>query len=119
MARSTSEVTLWNHNALATLSRTVGITSVTQYSIIIVAEIVVQTACGTPISAVDTFNTTVNNTIHTAVESTIISGLYILVVVSDHHKITGNTGNTQGANTLNIPAKNDIRKSDMGQAMKD
>ena len=75
---------------------------------IIIAEIVVRTDSGIPISAVETLSSTVNTTIKNAVDNTMISGLYRFCVPNDPHSITGSTGSTQGASTLSIHARNEI-----------
>jgi len=80
---------------------------------IIVAEKSVQKDCGTPISAVDTFSTIVKSTMKIAVESTITNGLYRFCAHKEPPRITGRTGNTQGAKTLSIHARKDINKRDM------
>jgi hypothetical protein len=79
-----------------------------------VAEIVVRTDCGIPISAVETFRSIVNSTMKIAVEETIISGLYRFCAPSDHPRITGRTGRTHGARTLRIQERNEIMRRDMG-----
>ncbi len=48
-----------------------------------------------------------------AVEITIINGLYRFCVPSDEPRMTGNTGRTQGASTLSIPAKNEMMRRDI------
>lgn len=78
-----------------------------------IAEIVFHTYCGISIKTVETFRITVNSVIHKAVEIIITRGLYGFCCPSVHHKITGNTGNTHGASTLIIHARNEIRRSDI------
>ena len=64
-------------------------------------------------SAVETFKSNVNKTIQTAVDNTIIRGLYRFCDHNDPPRMTGKTGKTHGARTLSIPAKNEIRSSDI------
>jgi hypothetical protein len=57
----------------------------------------------------------VNIKIDTANEAIITRGRDFLPFTTDHPIITGNIGNTQGANTVNIQATNDNNNNDMKQ----
>jgi hypothetical protein len=60
-----------------------------------------------------TLSITVKKTIKNIKDKTITIGLYRLSLANDHHNITGITGKTHGANTLNIPAKKEIINRDI------
>ncbi len=88
-------------------SHSSGRTSVSPYTIIMIAENVTRNPCGTPISKLDAFKTIVKNVMKNHVESTMTNGLYRFCVPILDQRIIGNTGNTHGASTLNIPARNE------------
>ncbi len=72
----------------------------------IAAEKPSQNPSGTLINAVDTFSSTVNKVMQTAVDSAMINGLYQARAVNPPPSITGKTGKTHGASTLKTHAIN-------------
>lgn len=80
---------------------------VSPYNIMMPDDIHNQTCSGIARRDVDALSARVKSVIQMAVELMIRRGLYRCLLLSDHHKITGSTGKTQGAKTLSIPAKND------------
>ena len=74
---------------------------------IIIPDIIHQKLSGMVINAVVALRRSVNITINTPAEPIITNGLYRFCVASDDHIITGKTGRTQGASTVNTQANSD------------
>jgi len=79
----------------------------------IAAEILVHTDCGISMRAVLALRATVNTVINTPVDRIIVSGLRQLELDREPPRITGNTGNTQGARMLSSHAIRDKIARDM------
>lgn len=77
------------------------------------AEMVVHTDCGMSIKAVLALSAMVNTVINNPVERMIVSGLRQLLDHRDHHKMTGNTGNTHGARMLSSHAMKERMERDI------
>lgn len=75
---------------------------------IIVADTAIQTDGLTDRIWVDSFSSTVNQTIETIIAISILRNFESVAHDKLHENITGITGSTQGASTLNMPDKKEI-----------
>lgn len=84
-------------------SQRVGNTSISQYMMIILADTAIQTDGLTDRIWVDSFSSTVNQTIEAIIAISILRNFESVAHDKLHENITGITGSTQGASILNIP----------------